>query len=146
MVGPQLVAFGSDHFDPTHLIVLSENDRPSWTLRPIGDAPVARITWVPHSPDTIVHDAMLMMAVHVFQDERFLETASRVVPGLADRRLDLNAFGRSSELLRLHEECRSLSWKCSMVVTVLSQSALRPRLDQFGQYPFHLRICNERPD
>jgi hypothetical protein len=101
MVGAESGAFGSDHFHPSHLLVLSENDRASWTLTPIGQPPTSAITWIPFSPDTFVHDAMLMTAVHVFQDEQLLEAGSRVIPNLGERRLDLNALGGSSELLRL---------------------------------------------
>jgi hypothetical protein len=143
MVAPHSSAFGSDHFTPTHMLILSENDRASWRLASLTPQRSESITWVPSSPDTLLHDAILMTAVHVFQDEELLETASRAVPNIAGQWLDLNTLGASPELPTLYEKSRSLCWKASMVVTVLSQSSLRHLLDQFAQYAFDVRICRE---
>jgi hypothetical protein len=144
VVGPESGGFGSDHFSPTHLLVLSENDRATLELNAIGPGSPGRVvTWIPQSPDTFVHDAMLMVAVHVFEDEQLLEAASRSIPDVEADRLDLNAPARSTELMPLYERCQRTSWRCLMVVTVLSPSSLRRVLDDFGEYPFRVRICSE---
>lgn len=143
-VSPESAALGSDHLSPTHLLVLSENDRATWELQTIGQgSPQKPVTWIPQSPSTFVHDAMLMLAVHVFEDEQILEPASRSIRDVGANRLDLNMPDRSTELMPLYELCRRTSWRCLMVVTVLSHSWLRDVLDDFREYPFRVRICSE---
>jgi hypothetical protein len=143
VVSPKSGAFGSDHFTPTHLLVFSESDRAWWTLASLKE-PKERVTeWIPSSPQTFVHDAVLMMAVHVFEDEQILEAASRVLPDVGKERVDLNLPALPEELPSLYEACRSLRYKCMMVVTVLSHSWLSGILGHFDQYPFELRICRE---
>ena len=135
--------FGSDHFAPTHMLFLTENDRASWSLTTLREEGVGPITWIPFSPATIVDDAMLMVAVHVFQDEGVLEGASRLVTGIAGERVDLNTAAHGSELGPVYERCRALRWGCSIVVTVLAGSSLRPLLAVFDRYPFDVRVCRE---
>jgi hypothetical protein len=86
---------------------------------------------------------MLMVAVHVFQDEGVLEVASRLVPGIARKRVDLNTAARGLELGPVYERCRALLWGCSMVVTVLDGSSLLPLLGTLDRYPFDVRVCRE---
>jgi hypothetical protein len=144
LLGPESAAFGTDLFDPSHLLTLRDNDRSSWTLTPIAQNDPVR-TWIPFSPATLVHDAVLMAAVHVFHDEQLLESASRLIPAIDAQRLDLNALGTAteSEAHGLYEQCRSLTWKCSMVVTVLSHSSVRNVVGDLEQYPFSTRLCLE---
>ena len=144
LVGPQSAAFGTDLFDPTHLLTLRDNDRSSWTLAPIAQPDAVR-TWIPFSPATLVHDAMLMVVLHVFHDEQLLESASRLIPGIDAQRLDLNALGASTQsgALNLYARCRSLTWKCLMVVTVLAHSSVRNVVDDLERYPFSMRLCLE---
>jgi hypothetical protein len=144
VVSPESAAFGSDHLSPTHLLVLSENDRATWDLHTIGqELPHDLVTWIPQSPSSFVHDAMLMLAVHVFQDEQILEEASQSIRDIGASRLDLNMPDRSADLASLYVLSRRASWRCLMVVTVLSHSSLRGVLEDFGQYPFRVRICSE---
>ena len=86
---------------------------------------------------------MLMVAVHVFQDEGVLEAASRVVPGIAGERMDLNTAANGSELGPVYERCRAAGWGCSMVVTVLADHPAVPSLVVFDGYPFDARVCRE---
>ncbi len=142
VVSPKSGAFGSDHFTPTHLLVLSESDRAWWTMASLKES--KKVTeWIPSSPETFVHDAILMMAIHVFEDEQILAAASHVVPDVGKERVDLNLPKPPAELPRLYEACRSLPYKCMMVVIVLSHSWLSSLLGHFDQYPFEVRICRE---
>jgi len=125
------------------MLFLTENDRASWTLTTLREEADGPITWIPYSPATLVDDAMLMVAVHVLQDEGVLEAASRVVPGIAGDRADLNTAAHGSELGGVYERCRTLRSGCSMVVTVLAGSSLVPLLVVFDRYPFDVRVCRE---
>jgi hypothetical protein len=107
VVSPESVALGSDHLTPTHLLVLSENDRPRWQLHTIGQGSSHDlVTWVPQSPSSFVHDAMLMLGIHVFHDEQILERASRSIPNVGASELDLDIPDRSAELTSLYELSR----------------------------------------
>lgn len=144
VVSPESTGFGSDHLSPTHLLVLSENDRATWNLHTLGhDSPQELVTWIPQSPTTLINDAMLMLAVHVFEDEQILEAASRAIPDFGANRLDLNMPDRTSELAPLYELCKRTGWRSLMVVSVLSHSSLRSVLDDLDQYPFRVRVCSE---
>ncbi|SRR6266511_2028206 len=108
VASPESAAFGSNHLSPTHLLVLSENDRAAWELQTIGQgSPQKLVTWIPQSASTFVYDAMLMLAVHVFEDEQILEAASRSIPDVGANRLDLTMPDRSTELMALYELCQA---------------------------------------
>lgn len=144
VVGLESGGFGSDHFDPTHLLVLSENDRASWRLFGLAQVRTEDGTlWVPSSPDAFVHDAMLMIAIHIVKDEKLIEAASRVIPDITGRRVDLNLPDRSSELRKLYDLCRPFRGAV-LVVTVLAQSTMARSLEDFSQYANPTRICMER--
>ncbi|MEX0992205.1 MAG: hypothetical protein WD004_08065 [Actinomycetota bacterium] len=144
VVGPSSEGLIADHFTPTHLLSLSEGDRASWIMTTIGlEGSTDSVKWVPHSPESIIDDVVLMMALHAFEDEQLVEVASRAIPGIDGPRVDLNADASPAELEPLYELCRGLAWRAALVVTVLARSSLARRVERFESYPFEVRVCTE---
>ena len=62
----------------SYLLLLGENDRPSWQCihlsRPPQE-PRPTITWIPSKPENILKDGLLMIAIHCLADEEIIKRA-----------------------------------------------------------------------
>ena len=62
----------------SYLLLLWENDRPSWEcihLPPPTQEPRPTITWIPSGPENIFKDGLLMIAIHCLADEEIIKRA-----------------------------------------------------------------------
>lgn len=143
---------------PTHVLWLSENDRPGWILEetwrelygePSGalkdqESPPwtqQSIRWVPSAPEHILEDGILLIAVHVLCDEAVRELARKQAPDLLESTwMDLSKLS-GDMLAQLREQCLSIELDYKLVVTVLGGSSLEEQLPVLERYPMQVEVC-----
>lgn len=157
------ILLGSNHpyhggILPEYQLFLSENDRAAWILRkipPVGenDNEEAKV-WIPVGPETIMRDAMMMLAYHLLKEPEFVGKTDNVLGGPIDERADLNNLGWDSEkkewnnswydkVDELYESCKKIKNWPSMVITILDGSYLENSKLNNGKWTGGLEILND---
>jgi len=147
-----LVGHGHPNDDgiiPIAELALSENSRPAWTLRPRYEAlqqpilpiPKQRI-WLPSHSEHILEDALLMLALFVWQD-RQLRRAARELFHLQEPQLDLSALD-AERIAALRQVARAKEWPGKLALFVLRDSSLCNQLEKLAAWSIQAEVCTPR--
>jgi hypothetical protein len=157
------ILLGSNHpyhggILPGYQLFLRENDRAAWILRKIP--PVEEnddeeaICWIPVRPETIMRDAMMMLAYHLLKESKFVRETEAVMGGPVGKGADLNNLGWDSakkewnnswydKVDELYESCKKIKNWPSMVITILSGSSLENSKLDNGKWAGGLKVLND---
>ena len=90
----------------SHLLLLGENDRPSWQCIHLSRPPQERrptITWIPSGPENIFKDGLLMIAIHCLADEEIIKRAKSMSKEIMNNRVDsLSSILTDEQLAELY--------------------------------------------
>lgn len=132
---------------PLHVLFLSENSMPAWILTPQrlfseGDiqAELERHVWIPQHPNTMLDDALMMIAVHAVRDEGAIALAKACFTPDDQGRVFLQETDASA-IERLHAYCQQLSFPCKLVVTLFEGSSLQGQLGALAGYNVDIEVC-----
>ena len=157
------ILLGSNHpyhggILPGYQLFLRENDRAAWILRKIP--PVEEnddeeaICWIPVRPETIMRDAMMLLAYHLLKEPKFVRETEEVMGESVDKGADLNNMGWDSEkkewnnswydkVDELYESCKRIKNWPSMVITILDGSSLENSKLNSGKWAGELEVLND---
>jgi hypothetical protein len=94
------------------------------------------------TPEYVVEDALLMIAVHVLGNQDIVALAKSTFPGKSlDSTLNLGSDCEKSRLERLHHLSRRIDWSVKVIFTVMKGSVLLPGLKKLGEYKLPSEIC-----
>jgi len=124
--------------DPTHQLLLNENDRPSWSLFRLHSARPQAV-WIPTIED-MLEDGLLMVGLLVAQDARLLAAATAFRRGDSER-IEMYDDVVESDRRRLYELCRNLGPSTKTVITVLRGSSVEGQLGVLRKYQFGVEVC-----
>ena len=127
---------------------LYENSRPCWQLdirtpRPAHSAakPVSRRLWIPSSPERILEEGLLMLALYVWPQPKLWRQAQDTLGlDLQHARQDLTTVA-PEPLAMLCEQARSESGSGKLAMMVLHGSHLRHQLPRLEAWPFDAEVC-----
>src|SRR5262245_2640799 len=123
---------------PTHQLLLTENDRPAWSLHAIpGAKPLA--TWVP-TVENMLEDGILMAGLLVVRDPALLAAAVAVRSNYSDR-TEMYDDISEEDRRKLYKLCRSIGPETKLVVTVLHDSSLAGHLAVLRRYKLGVEVC-----
>lgn len=131
--------------NPSHYLFLSENDRPAWMLVPQhvfeNDTEVEeKVIWVP-TVESMLEDALLMIALHVLRDEDIIRLAERYLPNQGGGRVELYENVNKTHLKELHERNRNIQTDYKLVVTAFKDSTILRQLAVLENYRMDLEVC-----
>lgn len=137
LVGWSHTMFGGIH--ATHTLFLLENDRPNWVLVPqeafMNEEPTdeGTITWIP-TADSLLDDAMLMIAVHVVGDPELSDMMARWSQNGHEGNLDLTRDIPEAVRKELYANCRLLDYDEKVVIMLYEGSSLESQLKNLEEY------------
>jgi len=146
------ILVGSAHLyhggiNPSHIIYLSENDRPAWILvnehifsKKTGE----KITWIPTLEHTL-EDALLMIAIYAVKDSRICEMAKKFFGCGINHKLELYKDTKPQDREQLYQKCREIDfigYGCKIVITILKGSSLQNAVDILKSYKIEAEICS----
>ena len=123
---------------PTHQLLLSENDRPAWSLYMIPGAKPEAI-WITTVENTL-EDGILMAGLLVLKDHT-LAAAAAALRGNSKERAEVYDDISECDRCRLYELCRTLGPETKLVVTVLEGSTLAGQLAVLERYSVGVEVC-----
>jgi hypothetical protein len=130
----------------THVLLLSENDRPGWHLVCVGyqREPTPDVVWLPTRPDRILEDGLLMLALRVLHSPT-VEAAVDQLPDADALRADRVVLGDiewyDEHAPRLDEAVQADETGAVLACTVLVGSTLFGRLDDLIEVPWDVHVC-----
>jgi len=130
---------------PECIIQLSEGDRPAWVFDSAYiwgtsiSRPPRQVVWIP-TLDTMAEDLMLMIGVHVLQDQELIKMMQDAGLDPVGRRLEL---GNVPHELRqqLYGHCRQIESSWKVALTVFEGSSLKGHLGALAFYKCQLEVC-----
>jgi hypothetical protein len=123
---------------PTHQLLLSENDRPAWSLYMMPGAK-AQAAWIP-TLENMLEDGILMAGLLVVRDPA-LVAAAAAFRGNHSERAEMYDDISESDRFRLYELCRAIGPETKLVVSVLEGSTLANQLAILGRYSVGVEVC-----
>ena len=145
----------------SHLLLLGENDRPSWQCIHLSRPPQERrptITWIPSGIENIFKDGLLMIAIHCLANEEIIKRAKSMSKEIMNNRVDsLSSILTDEQLAELHTMNRKDSgtnesayhWssdqiqRAHLVITILSGgSSVRGQLEELKQHNFVAEVAH----
>jgi|SRR5450759_6314 len=131
--------------EPTHFLFLSENSRPAWILLPenvfgLGVGSQKKITWIP-TVEHMLEDALLMIAIHVIQDETICGLAQKYIKSKDPLWVELYKDIDEQKLVDLHLKCREIPNRYKAVISVLKGSSISNQLSIIEDYHMDVEVC-----
>jgi hypothetical protein len=123
--------------NPTHLLLLSENDRPAWQLTPLHTSE-PKTVWIP-TVENMLDDGLLMVGMLVIRDEWLLHGAKFKV-NYEERALLYDDIAEADRR-HLYELCRKLKTETKLIISVFKGSSIANQLDVVGNYAFPVEVC-----
>jgi hypothetical protein len=123
-----------DGIDPTHVAMLSENSRPSWTLREWEGERAPRVVWIP-TLEHMLEDGLLLACLRVVRAPDLVAEADAKLMG---ERAELHKVDQA-RLSALRAGCRPLEG-FKVVLTVLDGSTLSQQLKTLDEYRMDVEV------
>ena len=139
---------------PTHTAWLSTNGRPAWVLNPTrwGQAPddpdadlpqwtQAEVVWVPHRPETILEDGLLLLSIHVLRDPSILDRVDVAAPAL--RNAGFSDLTELDPMLleELRDRVKSNDFDYKIVLSLWEGNSIKEQLPALADYSMQLEVC-----
>ncbi|MEW6265018.1 MAG: hypothetical protein AB1641_18235 [Thermodesulfobacteriota bacterium] len=133
--------------EPTHYLFLAENGRRAWILAPEnisgGEAKFKKIIWLPTEED-LLEDGLLMIAIHVLNDQEVMAAAGRCF-----RNPDLTALQLLKQVppaarQQLYSLCQGVKFHTKIVLTIFEGSGLIPQLPRLAKYSVDVDVCRPK--
>ncbi len=144
------ILVGSPHpnhggIEPTHYLFLSENSRPAWILvdqNLFGTQKwqKKKITWIP-TVENMIEDAILMIAIHIQNNQDIIELAASFSDNVKSDRLELHEHFNDSQRKQLYEKCREISDFPKVIVSVFRGSTIQSQLEVIEEYRMDVEVC-----
>jgi len=120
--------------NPGYILLLYENDRPSWELVPLyPELKENPVIWIP-TIDGMLEDALVMIGVHVVKDEKLRKLASKVFKMPLDSKIELHKAGKRLEKLRKATREILQRYDISLIIAPLEDSTIIRQLDILKEY------------
>jgi hypothetical protein len=124
---------------------LSENGVARWALRPDymfenDKTQPHPIGWIP-TPENMLEDAILMIALYVWKDEETIRLAEEVLGCPIEQIAVIGSTRDNPRLHLLYEKCRSLKYNCKLMISVFETSSILRQLPTLEHYDFEIEVC-----
>ena len=120
--------------NPGYLLVLYENDAPSWELIPLyPDMKEKPVIWIP-TINGMLEDALVMIGVHVVRDEKLRKLAREIFKQPLDSKIEMHKAGKKLE--RLRKVAKEVLQRCDigLVIAPLKDSTILRQLGVLKEY------------
>lgn len=129
-----------DGIIPMHQMFLSENSRPSWTLKTVSEhEPELAVTWIP-TIEHMLEDGLLMIGLYLIKDEALREMAGDVIAVSDDRPFELQDKFSEEQRNELYAACCQIKG-CKIVLTVLKGSTIWNQCGILENYGIEVELC-----
>ncbi|KYO66961.1 hypothetical protein [Thermovenabulum gondwanense] len=136
---------------PTHVLFLSENDRPAWILNSLNlfsksnnasNVKTKEIVWIP-TIENMLEDALLMLGIYVLKDSSLIDAAKKFFKkDIFGDRLELYEDIEKENLLKLYKMCRNIDIRYKIVITTLDGSSINEKaLKCLLNYSMDVEVC-----
>lgn len=133
---------------PHRIMYLVEGGRAAWVLEPVvhnsEDDGTAPVTWIPHGPDRLLADALVMIASLIQEDTGVRELIGRHLGGKAHDFLEaahVDLTEVDGDLLREIEEAAAAAVEAKLVVTVMNGSSVTGQLALLDRCSMVAEVC-----
>ena len=131
---------------PTHCLYLSENSRPAWILVPQNifiekeDQNYGKIVWIP-TLENMLEDALLMIGLHVVQDEKIKNLAEKCFHNESPEHAALYEDIKKEDLENLYALSRQMGNRFKIIISVFRESSIMPQLKMLEKYRMDVEMC-----
>lgn len=139
--------------NPTHCLILHENDAPWWTLTPIFVMQSDReqrknediVIWIP-TIDHMLEDALLMVGIYVLKDKELVALAKEYFKNEEPNRIHLYGDIEPEKLQELRKVCKKAfsRHKIGMIVAVTSESTILKQIKVLKNYKAEFEVCTPK--
>lgn len=134
-----------DGINPTHYLILSENDRPAWVLVNQNifqeeRSSFSKIIWIP-TVENMLEDALLMIAIHVCKNREIIEHAKGFSAKIQTDRIEMYSDLEESQRKQLYQECRAITDFPKVIVSAFRGSTIEKHLPLLEQYKMDVEVC-----
>lgn len=131
----------SGHFDAFSKVQLSEGGRPLWvSRRPIHpDMNMRRFSWIP-TVENMLDDALVMLALHILEDEQLTATVQDFMQGRRYKSLLLYEDLTDQQRKILYEQCKAISFAEEVMVVVFHDSSVQSCLSTLQDYQMDFQV------
>ena len=144
------ILIGSPHpnhggITPTHILYLSENDRPAWVLNNENASKdnrggISKITWIPTIENTL-EDAIVMIATHVCKNGKIIEHVKAFSKKTKIDWIEMYSDFDESKRKLLYEECKTIMNFPKLIVSAFRESTIERQLPVLKQYQMDVEVC-----
>jgi len=120
--------------NPGYLLMLYENDAPSWELVPLyPELKEKPIIWIP-TISGMLEDALVMIGVHVAKDEELRKLAREIFKQPLDSEIEMHKAGKRLEKLRKVARKVLQKYDIGLVIVPLEDSTILRQLGALNGY------------
>lgn len=134
-------------------VYLTENSKPCWIMnsprnsRRNDGKPFEQIRWIPQSPQTILEDGLLFVAIHILRHEDLIAQAPKELTSLDSPLVDLGEVPLD-RLSQLREACRRYDFggngKQVLILSVFCDSSINRQLPVIEEYRFDCEVLTPK--
>ena len=130
----------------SHMLYLSENDRPAWVLTPVNvlnEKEVIqskRITWIP-TLEHILEDALLMIGLYVVKDNGLLNMFNQYFLDPNKDFIELYQDVKPENLQKLYYEAKHIISSHKITLSVFKGSSIINQLSILKKYQNDIEVC-----
>jgi hypothetical protein len=130
----------------SHMLYLSENDRPAWVLTPVNvfnEKEVIqskRITWIP-TLEHMLEDALLMIGLYVVKDNGLLNLFNQYSLDPNKDFIELYQDVKPENLQKLYKEAKHIISSHKITLSVFQGSSIINQLSVLKEYQNDIEVC-----
>lgn len=129
----------------SHILYLSENDRPAWVLTSanIEDqrSRLKKKVWIP-TLENMLEDALLMIGLYVLKDEKLVKLAKQSLQYPDSDYIELYKDIDSDQLQELYIQARKIEASHKIVLSVFHGSSIMAQLPVLKDYRNDIEVCS----
>ena len=131
----------------SHVLYLSENDRPAWILTPMDlfndhkQAVGKRVTWIP-TLENMLEDALVMIGMYVLKDEKLLDMANKYFQDATKDYMELYQDIEHEHCEELYKHIRTIESAHKIIVSVFRGSSIVNQLAILEDFKNDIEVCN----
>ena len=132
---------------PSHMLFLSENDRPAWILKSIGlwgeEKAGKTVTWIP-TIENMLEDALLMISLYIMKDKELIRMANQCFKNKLKNRIELYDDISKEDLENLYKKNRELNRRFMIALSVFNGSTIENQLNIFKKYSMDIMVLKTK--